>query len=139
MAGDVVHDLFTVFISKTPPTNEFVYAIEIFLGHLIAKRCLDFAPHDKSLFRQRPQNQVPQPIWVRYTFTISPERFHGRVHAEIAVRTIGVLPALVPVNRSLDAGIPCAKHRKSAPDPFGLANPTALSGVRKFASRPFGN
>jgi hypothetical protein len=24
MAGDVVHDLFTVFISKTPPTVEFV-------------------------------------------------------------------------------------------------------------------
>jgi hypothetical protein len=37
MAGNVVHDLFTVFIPKTPPTNEFVYAIEIFLVNRIAE------------------------------------------------------------------------------------------------------
>jgi hypothetical protein len=24
MAGDILHDLFTVFIFKTPPTNDFV-------------------------------------------------------------------------------------------------------------------
>ena len=55
MAGDVVHDLFTVFICKTLPTNEFVYAIEIFLLHRAAGR-KTFARHDKSLFRQRSQN-----------------------------------------------------------------------------------
>jgi hypothetical protein len=58
MAGDVVHDLFTVFILKTPPTGGFVYAIEISIDRFGVERCRDFAPHDQSVFGNCSQNQI---------------------------------------------------------------------------------
>src|SRR5262249_33936232 len=82
---------------------------------------------------------MPQPIWVRYAFAIRLERFHRRVHAQVAIRSIRVLPALVPINRRFDARITRTKQLESLTDPLGLTNATALSRVWKFAGRPFGN
>jgi hypothetical protein len=119
--------------------NEFVYVIEIFLVNRFAERCLDFPRHDKLLFRHRSQNQIAQPIRVRDPFAIGSQCFDRRIHTQIAVRSIGVLPALVPVNCGFDARKTRAKQLKSLRYPLGLANAAAISRVWKFAGCPFGN
>src|SRR6266550_8614885 len=99
----------------------------------------DCSKYDKSSFRNRSQNQVPQPIRIRDAFAIRPQRFYGRVHTQVALRSIGVLPALMPVNRRLNARITHAKQRKSLRNPLGFANPTSFRRVRELARRPFGD
>src|SRR5205807_10527320 len=76
---------------------------------------------------------VGQPVWTRYTGAISLQRFNGRVHPKVAVVSLFILPALVPVNRSLDSRIPGAKQVQSLFDPLGF-----VAGG-KLACAPFRN
>ncbi len=65
---------------------------------------------------------------------IRSKRFHRRIDAEIAVRAVGILPALVPVNGCLNARITSAEKIEALFDPF-----TFVAGTREFAGRPFGD
>ncbi len=56
------------------------------------------------------------------------------VHAQVAVRAVGILPALVPVNGCLNARITSAEKIEALFDPF-----TFVAGTREFAGRPFGD
>src|SRR5438046_8545674 len=97
MAANIVHDLFTVFISKTLPSAHFVYEREE-NGRAGAprppRRARRSRPTD-SLFRNRAQDQIAQPIRMRDLLAISVKRFDGRIDAQVAVRTISILPTLV--------------------------------------------
>src|SRR3954466_9495790 len=63
-----------------------------------------------AFLSDRPRNQIPMPIRIGDAFAIGFKRFHGRIDPQIAVSLIGVLPALVPVDRSLYSRIPRPEH-----------------------------
>src|SRR6266446_3480446 len=63
----------------------------------------------ESPFRNRTQDQIAQPIRMRDPLAIGVEGFDGRIDAQVAVRAVGVLPALVPVNRRFKPRILRAK------------------------------
>src|ERR1041384_8221492 len=78
MAGNIVHDLFTVFISKTLPSAHFVYETNRMVGR--ARRASGGASGGRALpesvFRNRAQDQIAQPIRMRDALAISPLRFY---------------------------------------------------------------
>ena len=51
------------------------------------------------------------------SLAIRSKRFYRRIHAEVAVRAVGILPALVPVNRCFDPRITGAKLVQTLFDP----------------------
>src|SRR5437764_8776282 len=55
--------------------------------------------------RKRLKEQLTQPVWVRHAFAIGLQRFYRRVNAQVAVVTLLVLPAFMPVNSRLDSRI----------------------------------
>src|SRR5205085_8014780 len=70
------------------------------------------------------------PVWIGHTFAISLQRFDGRVHSKVAIISFFILPALVPVDSSLDSRIPRAKQFQSLLNPFGfVARMRELSGA----------
>src|SRR5438045_5915875 len=97
MGANIVHDLFTVFISKTLPSAHFVYEREE-NGRADAPRPPRGARRSRptdSLFRNRAQDQIAQPIRMRDLLAISVERFDGRIEEKVAVKTITIMPTLV--------------------------------------------
>src|SRR5437773_12134674 len=71
---------------------------------------------------------------------ICSKRFRRSIHAEIAVRTVGVLPALMPVKRRFDSRITGAKKFQTLVDPRRFANRAGWGrGKRELAGRPFCN
>src|SRR6266700_5029264 len=86
------------------------------------------------------QNQIAEPVWMGDSGVIRSKRFHRRIDAEIAVRAVGVLPALVPVKRCFDSRITGAKQVQTLFDPRRFADSAGWRcGKRKFAGRPFRN
>src|SRR6266550_2289815 len=86
------------------------------------------------------QNQIAKPVWMGDARAIRSKRFHRGIHAEIAVRAVGVLPALVPVKRCFDPRITGAKQVQTLFDPRRFADSAGGGrGKRKFAGRPFRN
>src|SRR6266404_4048785 len=86
------------------------------------------------------QNQIAEPVWMGDSRAIRSKRFHRRIHAEIAVRTVGVLPALVPVKRCFYPRITGAKQVQTLFEPRRFANSAGWRrGKRKFAGRPLRN
>jgi len=74
---------------------------------------------------------------MRDSLAICSKRFHRRIHAEIAVRTIGVLPALVPVKRRFDPRIARAKKLQTLLNPCRFAHGARLCRrERELAGRP---
>src|SRR5262249_7345824 len=71
---------------------------------------------------------------------IRSKRFHRRVNAEIAVRAVGVLPALMPIKRRFYPRITGAKKLQALLDPRRFADSARWRrGKRKFAGRPLRN
>src|SRR6476620_6515478 len=68
------------------------------------------------------QNQITEPVWMGDSRAIRSKRFHRRIHAEIAVRAVGVLPTLVPVKRCFDPRITVAKQVQALFDPLRFAD-----------------
>src|SRR2546421_12314726 len=98
MADDRLHDLFTVFTFKTPPSGDFVYERTRMVGR--ARRARHGATRARALptlrFRNCAQNQVAQPGWMGDSRPVRSEGFPRRIHPQISVRAVGVLPAPVP-------------------------------------------
>src|SRR4029453_3258358 len=107
MAGDGLHDLFTVFTFKTPPSGDFVCGREQKKrGSARSRLRRPGGRAPPSLrFWNCAENQIAEPVWMGDSRAIRSKRFHRRIHAEIAVRAVGVLPALVPVKRCFDPRI----------------------------------
>src|SRR5206468_12379220 len=122
MAGAGLHDLFTVFTFKTPPSGDFVYGREKNgrAGSPSTPRRFAFAYN--LMLRNRSENQIAEPITMRDSRAIRSERFHRGIHAQIAVRAIGVLPALVPVKRRFESRITGAEKFQTLVDPRRFAH-----------------
>ena len=65
------------------------------------------------------------------------ERFYRRIHPQIAEGLIGILPALVPVDRGLDARVTRPKHFQRLRYPDRFEHAVDIGGERKIAGGPF--
>src|SRR5438094_1092346 len=139
MANDGLHDLFTVFTFKTPPSGDFLYMREQNRG--LSRRDAPSRRASPTLsFWNCAQNQIVEPVWMGDSRAIRSKRFDRGIHPEIAVRAVGVLPALMPVERCFDSRITGAKQVQTLFDPRRFADSAGWRcGKRKFAGRPFRN
>src|SRR5262245_26611830 len=95
---------------------------------------------EKLRFRNCAQNQIADPIRMRDSLAIRSQRFHRRIHTQVAVRAVGILPTLVPVKRRFNSRVPRAEKLQALLDPRRLAHGTRFCRCeRELASRPLGN
>src|SRR5439155_13210448 len=84
-----------------------------------------------SFFWNRSQNQIAQPIGICDACAVRVQRFHRRIDPQVAVRPIGILPPLMPIDGSLDARVTRAEKLKALFDPLGLPYARFIHIVRE--------